>query len=128
MPGRIIYGVLANDTNVAALVGSRIYPTEAVQGALTPYVVYQSVVGIEDKVKGRDSVIKNYRMQIDGFASTKAQISDLMGKIDVALKNYTGSDYVLNVDEIEHESDNLAEITSKNLHRESRDYKLRIKL
>ena len=128
MPGRIIYGVLSNDADVAALVGSRIYPIEAVQGASVPYVVYQTVVGIEDKVKGRDSVIKNYRMQIDGFAATKSQISDLMAKIDVALKNYTGSNYVLNVDEIEHESDNLSEITSKNLHRESRDYKLRIKL
>lgn len=128
MPGRVIYGVLSNDAHVAALVGTRIYPIEAVQGASVPYVVYQTVVGIEDKVKGRDSVIKNYRMQIDGFAATKSQISDLMGKIDVALKNYTGSNYVLNVDEIEHESDNLSEITSKNLHRESRDYKLRIKL
>ena len=128
MPGRIIYGVLSNNADVTALVGNRIYPIEAVQSASVPYVVYQTVVGIEDKVKGRDSVIKNYRMQIDGFAATKSQISDLMGKIDVALKNYTGSNYVLNVDEIEHESDNLSEITSKNLHRESRDYKLRIKL
>ena len=128
MPGRIIYGVLSNDADVTALVGSRIYPIEAIQSASVPYVVYQTVVGIEDKVKGRDSVIKNYRMQIDGFAATKSDVSNLMVKIDVALKNYTGSDYVLNVDEIEHESDNLSEITSKNLHRESRDYKLRIKL
>ena len=128
MPGRIIYGVLSNDADVTALVGSRIYPIEAIQSASVPYVVYQTVVGIEDKVKGRDSVVKNYRMQIDGFAATKSDISNLMVKIDLALKNYTGSDYVLNVDEIEHESDNLSEITSKNLHRESRDYKLRIKL
>ena len=127
MPSRTIYGVLTNDSNVSALVGNRVYAGRAVQDTDTPYVVFNAVVAIEDKAKSRTAPIKNYRMQIDVYAETKSEVVALFGHIDTALKAYTGSTYILNVDQIEHDSDNLATVTDKNIHRESRDYNLRVK-
>lgn len=127
MPSRVIYGVLTNDSNVSALVGNRVYAVRAVQDPERPYIVFNTVVATEDKAKSRTAPIKNYRMQLDVYADTKAEVSTLFAHIDSALKGYTGNDYALNVDEIEHDSDNLATVTDKNVHRESRDYNLRVK-
>jgi hypothetical protein len=118
---------LTNDSNVSALVGTRVYAGKAVQDPDTPYVVFNTVVATEDKAKSRTAPIKNYRMQLDVYGDTKLEVVTLFGHIDTALKAYTGSTYTLNVDQIEHDSDNLATVTDKNIHRESRDYNLRVK-
>lgn len=68
------------------LVGGRIYPDVAPQGAALPRIVYQQAGGvaptyIDDVVPS----LRNARMQIVAWAETRAQAAQLMLLIEAAL-------------------------------------------
>lgn len=65
---------LTTDVDLLALVSARIYPNVMPQDPVLPALVYTRVDGVPvNSVRGR-SGLKNYRMQIDCYARTYAQL------------------------------------------------------
>ena len=63
--------LLSADSNVTALVSTRIFPDLAPRGALAPYVVYKLVGGNADtRIDGGRS-FENLRVQVDCYAKEK---------------------------------------------------------
>lgn len=82
--GAAIYSMLKDDSAVAALVGTRIYPELAEEGAATPYVVY-SVVS-NTPVDTKDSApVDEAQLEVFSVANTYAAANDLADKVRAAL-------------------------------------------
>ena len=82
--GAAIYSMLKDDSAVSALVGTRIYPELAEEGAATPYVVY-SVVS-NTPVDTKDSApVDEAQLEVFSVADTYAAANDLADKVRSAL-------------------------------------------
>ena len=82
--GAAIYSMLKDDSAVSALVGTRIYPELAEEGAATPYVVY-SVVS-NTPVDTKDSApVDEAQLEVFSVADTYAEANDLADKVRAAL-------------------------------------------
>jgi hypothetical protein len=82
--GAAIYSMLKDDSAVSALVGTRIYPELAEEGAATPYVVY-SVVS-NTPVDTKDSApVDEAQLEVFSVADTYAAANDLADKVRAAL-------------------------------------------
>lgn len=82
--GAAIYSMLKDDSAVSALVGTRIYPELAEEGAATPYVVY-SVVS-NTPIDTKDSApVDEAQLEVFSVADTYAAANDLADKVRAAL-------------------------------------------
>lgn len=78
-------GRIIADADVAALVGTRVYPTIAPQNAALPYVRYQVVSDPRpENLQGYDGA-RVSRVQIDVFSSSYVAGRDLANKIIAAV-------------------------------------------
>jgi hypothetical protein len=82
--GAAIYSLLVNDSAVSALVGTRIYPELAEEGASTPYVVYSVVSNTPSDTK-EGTPIDEAQLEIFSVANTYAAANDLADKVRAAL-------------------------------------------
>ena len=76
---------LVDDTAVAALVATRIYPQIAQQGAALPYVVYSVISADRPRHLLSASGIVTKRIQFDCFGSTYVQARLLADKLRLSL-------------------------------------------
>ena len=83
--GAAIYSLLVNDSAVSALVGTRIYPELAEEGASAPYVVYSVVSNTPSDTKD-GTPIDEAQLEIFSVGSTYA----------AANKNHTVMDFIFN--------------------------------
>ena len=80
--------MLKDDSAVSALVGTRIYPELAEEGAQTPYVVY-SVVS-NTPIDTKDSApVDEAQLEVFSVADTYAAANDLADKVRTALSRQT---------------------------------------
>ena len=86
-----VYTILKNDAPVAALVGTRIFPSLAPQNAANPLIVYQRISA--DRITSLDgpSGLSWARVQVDCYAETYAGAKTLSAAIRVALEGYRGT-------------------------------------
>jgi ABC-type molybdate transport system substrate-binding protein len=82
--GAAIYSMLKDDSAVSALVGTRIYPELAEEGAATPYVVYSVVSNTPSDTKD-GTPIDEAQLEIFSVGSTYAAANDLADKVRAAL-------------------------------------------
>jgi len=82
--GAAIYSLLVNDSAVSALVGTRIYPELAEEGASAPYVVYSVVSNTPSDTKD-GTPIDEAQLEIFSVGSTYAAANDLADKVRAAL-------------------------------------------
>jgi len=87
--GQLAY-LLKNDTEVAALVGTRIYPNIVPQRATFPVVVYNQISSERTSVMGRDTGTVDSTWQIDVYAQTYAGARELAVGVRKALQRYSG--------------------------------------
>jgi len=89
--GEIVYALLAADTDVAALVSTRIYPESAPQNVTVPYITYEvsSVEHYHHMVNS--SGLKAATVMVDCFAATYIAARALAEKVRLALQGYTGT-------------------------------------
>ena len=65
-----LFAALGTYANLAAMIGTRIYPDVADQGATTPRVVWQEVSNTpQNSMSGHDG-LDNYRIQITSWATS----------------------------------------------------------
>ena len=92
--GKAVFYILTNDSPVAAIVSTRIYPIEASEDATFPYVVFE--VTDTEPIESKDSPSYDFEsVEINCFAQggTGAYLTleDLSDKIVTALNNNTGT-------------------------------------
>ncbi len=86
-----LFAHLSADAGVAALVGNRIYPIEAPQEAVLPYVVYQRISGPRVRSHSGPSHLAQPRFQITGAAATYPSLRAVMNAVRVALDGFRGT-------------------------------------
>ena len=82
--GAAIYSLLVNDSAVSAIVGTRIYPELAEEGASAPYVVYSVVSNTPSDTKD-GTPIDEAQLEVFSVGSTYAAANDLADKVRAAL-------------------------------------------
>jgi predicted ATP-dependent serine protease len=89
--GKAIYSILTSDSDVSAIVGTRVYPQIAAQGAAFPFVVYVLQDTSPSDTKSGVSTLDEVRYDIVVASETYAEASNLTNKIRTALDRYTGT-------------------------------------
>ena len=89
--GKAIYSILTSDSDVNAIVSTRVYPQIAAQGAAFPFVVYVLQDTSPSDTKSGVSTLDEIRYDIVVASETYAEASDLTNKIRTALDRYTGT-------------------------------------
>ena len=82
--GAAIYNLLLNDSAVAAIVSTRIYPELAEEGVSAPYIVYSVVSNTPSDTKD-GTPIDEAQLEIFSVGSTYAAANDLADKVRAAL-------------------------------------------
>lgn len=70
---------------IKVLAGGHVYPDVAPAGAPTPYIVYQSVGGVDETTFDGLSALQNSRMQVAVWAQSRAEAATIMQQILRAL-------------------------------------------
>jgi len=99
--GKAIYSILTSDSDVNAIVGTRVYPQIAAQGAAFPFVVYVLQDTSPSDTKSGVSTLDEIRYDIVVASETYAEASDLTNKIRTALDRYTGTVESVVIDSIQ---------------------------
>ena len=82
--GAAIYSLLVNDSAVSAIVGTRIYPELAEEGASAPYIVYSVVSNTPSDTKD-GAPVDEAQLEIFSVGNTYAAANDLADKVRAAL-------------------------------------------
>ena len=83
--------ILINDTDVSALVSSRVYPQRRPTGTVLPAIVYQVVTQEISQALEGQSGIRRSRMGIEVLDDTYGDTKTLRNAVEVALIGYTGT-------------------------------------
>ena len=89
--GKAIYSILTSDSDVNAIVNTRVYPQIAAQEAAFPFVVYVLQNVDPSDTKSGVSTLDEVRYDIIVASEAYAEASDLTNKIRTALDRYTGT-------------------------------------
>ena len=89
--GKAIYSILTSDSDVNAIVGTRVYPQIAAQEAAFPFVVYVLQNVDPSDTKSGVSTLDEVRYDFIVASENYAEASDLTEKIRTALDRYSGS-------------------------------------
>lgn len=88
---KIVYAVLSAHAGTVALVGSRLYPGVAPDGAGTPRVVYQEITVQPVSAMGSDTGLMRSRMQISSWGADYTQSKDVSDQVRAALQRFRGT-------------------------------------
>ena len=125
--GKAIYSILTNDSDVSALIGTRVYPQVAAQGAAFPFVVYVLQDNTPSDTKSGVSTLDEIRYDIVAAAETYSQLTDLTEKIRTALDRYSGTVEGVVVDSIQFTELDVDNDPATETFVSSSEYILRIK-
>ncbi len=91
--GKVIYNILANDVDVSALVGTRIYPNAINYDSTTmPAVVYTETDNDPTNTKSTVSQLDQINILISCFAETYSQADDLAIKVRKSFESNYGTE------------------------------------
>lgn len=82
--------LMVAESSLTALVDSRIYPYQAPQDTLTPYVVYEKLTHRPNYTYDGDSGYRESTFRIDISARTTAEVEDVEQAIVTALSGFRG--------------------------------------
>ena len=89
--GLAIYNILANDSDVSALVSTRIYPNVARQATPFPFIVYQTTGVDPNDTKDGVSTVDGNSFMVLCYSKTYTQVADLAQKARIALDRKSGT-------------------------------------
>ena len=99
--GNAIYSILAENSGVSTVVGTRIYPQIAEQGAAFPFIVYVLRDIEPSDTKSGASTLDEIRYDIIAAAETYAALASLTERIRLALDRFSGTVSGIVVDSIQ---------------------------
>lgn len=89
--GLAIYNILANDSPVSAIVGTRIFPNVAKQTTSFPFIIYDVQSENPTDYKQGVSSLDTDNVMVSCYCETYSQASDLAKKIRTALDRVSGT-------------------------------------
>lgn len=125
--GKAIYTILTEDAGVSAVVGTRVYPQVAAQGAAFPFVVYVLQDNTPSDTKSGVSTLDEIRYDIVAAAETYSALSSLTERIRLALDRYTGDLGGIEIDSIQFTELDVDNDPATETYVSSSEYILRIK-
>ena len=91
MIGDVIFSLLSNDVDVAAIVGTKIYQDLAIEDIVYPYIVIDQVNNDPTDCKDGASTLDTLEYDIEIYTKTRDQSTDLGVKVRLALDRYSGT-------------------------------------
>ena len=70
---------------IKALAGSRVYPDVAPATVAKPYIVYQSVGGVDETTFDGADTLQNSRMQVSVWSTSRSEASTIIQQVRAAL-------------------------------------------
>ena len=125
--GKAIYTILTENAGVSAVVGNKVYPQIAAQGAAFPFVVYVLQDNSPSDTKSGVSTLDEIRYDIVAAAETYASLSSLTERIRLALDRYTGTVNGIVIDSIQFIDLDVDNDPATETYVSSSEYILRIK-
>jgi len=125
--GKAIYSILTSDSDVSAIVGTRVYPQIAAQGAAFPFVVYVLQDTSPSDTKSGVSTLDEVRYDIVVASETYAEASDLTEKIRTALDRYSGTVAGVVIDSIQFTDLDVNNDPGTETYLTSSEYIIRVK-
>ena len=109
-----IYSRAQAYAGLTALIGTRLYNTQAPQNTSMPYVTYQIVSGDRHHVMSRDS-LGQPRIQFDSYGTTRASAEDVNTQVVACFNRWKGTfatvvikDTVIESDGVDAQSDDVS--------------------
>ena len=125
--GKAIYTILTEDAGVSAIVGNKVYPQIAAQGAAFPFVVYVLQDNSPSDTKSGPSTLDEVRYDIVAAAETYSELSSLTERIRLALDRYTGDIGGVEIDSIQFIDLDVDNDPATETYVSSSEYILRVK-
>ena len=125
--GKAIYTILTEDAGVSAIVGNKVYPQIAAQGAAFPFVVYVLQDNSPSDTKSGVSTLDEVRYDIVAAAETYTELSSLTERIRLALDRYTGDLGGVEIDSIQFIDLDVDNDPATETYVSSSEYILRVK-
>ena len=91
--GLSIYNILANDSDIAALVDTKIFPNVAPQTTSFPFIIYDVTSVQPNDTKDGASTLDTNNVMISCYSETYSQASDLAQKVRVAMDRINEGTY-----------------------------------
>jgi len=125
--GKAIYSILTSDSDVSSIVGTKVYPQIAAQGATFPFIVYLLVDIDPSDTKSGVSTLDEVRYEVIAAAETYAEVADLTNKIRTALDRYTGTVAGVVIDSIQFTDIDTSNDVNNEVYVTSSEYIIRVK-
>jgi len=125
--GKAIYSILTSDSEVSAIVGTRVYPQIAAQEAAFPFVVYILSDIEPSDTKSGVSTLDEARYEVLAVCETYAELADLTNKIRTALDRYTGTVAGVVIDSIQFTDIDTSNDDKNEVYLTSSEYIIRVK-
>ena len=125
--GKAIYSILAENSGVSTVVGTRIYPQIAEQGAAFPFIVYVLKDIEPSDTKSGASTLDEIRYDIVAAAETYAALASLTERIRLALDRFSGTVSGIVVDSIQFTDLDVTNEPDTETYLSSSEFVVRIK-
>lgn len=125
--GKAIYSILAENSGVSTVVGTRIYPQIAEQGAAFPFIVYVLRDIEPSDTKSGASTLDEIRYDIIAAAETYAALASLTERIRLALDRFSGTVSGIVVDSIQFTDLDVTNEPDTETYLSSSEFVVRIK-
>lgn len=79
---------MTGHSGLAALVGSRVYPTPAPQNVVAPFITYQRISAVRYPGMGSDSGLVSSRFQFDVIAESYASMREVMDQLRQSMQRF----------------------------------------
>lgn len=89
--GGAVYNILSNDTNTAAIVGTKIFPNIATQKTNFPFIIYTVIDSNPEDTKDLTGDVNRIRLQVSCFCKTYTQCETLEAAVIAILNRWNGT-------------------------------------
>jgi hypothetical protein len=107
----LVYGRLTGNSEVAALVGTRVYPLHLPQAPTYPAIAYSRISTVEAHTHDRAGGLSESRLQVDCLAANYAGARALAGAVRGALDGWVDRDNNIMACLLENEFDLYDDLT-----------------
>lgn len=127
--GKAIYKILTTDSDVSALVSTRVYPNVAKNSTGFPFIIYEVDNELPTATKDGVSILDTDDVMISIYSKTYAEASDLARKVRTALDRTSGTYENVIVQSIKYDGYNDLfdnDVSDEGVYRKALDFKIRI--
>ena len=122
--GKYLRLVLTSDVGVAALAADRVYTEVLPQSPVVPAVVFTEVAGDEDVALDGPTGASSRRVQVDSWATTRAEATALGRAVKCALSGHVGAAAGLDVQIVFFLTERWDVDAESALYRTSQDFEI----